>query len=229
MRYAVITDIHSNVFALKAALKEIDEHKPDKIICLGDIVGNGAYPDETVQLIRKRGDILCVKGNHDMFANLDLSKFPNTDTRLKMFKWQQKILTKSAKQFLADLPNILIFNDSGKKIVAFHYPKNQKNRFKDLIYMPNDEQVKDLFEGLDGDVFLFGHEHSGSLSEVGGRYFLNFGTLGNLLEKDSARYGIVDVTPQKVVYKSFIAKYDDSLPRKKMEEIYAILGIDVNL
>ena len=86
MKYAVITDIHSNVFALKAALKEIDLHRPDKIICLGDIVGNGAYPDETVQLIKKRGDILCVKGNHDMFANLDLTKFPTSDTRLKMFK-----------------------------------------------------------------------------------------------------------------------------------------------
>ncbi|MBQ3219745.1 MAG: metallophosphoesterase, partial [Clostridia bacterium] len=68
MRYAIITDVHANVFALKAALKEIDELKPDKIICLGDIVGGGAYPDETVQLIKKRGDILCVKGNHDMFA-----------------------------------------------------------------------------------------------------------------------------------------------------------------
>ena len=43
MRYAVITDVHANVFALKAALKEIDLLKPDKIICLGDIVGGGAY------------------------------------------------------------------------------------------------------------------------------------------------------------------------------------------
>ena len=227
MKYAVITDIHSNVFALKAALKEIDLHRPDKIICLGDIVGNGAYPDETVQLIKKRGDILCVKGNHDMFANLDLTKFPTSDTRLKMFKWQQRVLTKSAKQFLADLPNVLFFNDCGKKVVAFHYPKNRKNRFKELIYMPNEAEVKTLFEGLDGDVFLFGHEHSGSLTEIDGKYYLNFGTLGNLLEKDCARYGIVDITPEKVVYKSFIAHYDDSLPRKRMEEIYSILGIEL--
>ena len=75
MRYAIITDIHANIFALKVALKEIDEKKPDKIICLGDIVGNGAYPEETVQFIRKRGDILCVKGNHDLFANLNLKLF----------------------------------------------------------------------------------------------------------------------------------------------------------
>ena len=61
MRYAVITDVHSNIFALRAALFEIDKLHADKIICLGDIVGNGFYPDETVSLIRERGDIECVK------------------------------------------------------------------------------------------------------------------------------------------------------------------------
>ena len=66
MRYAVITDVHSNIFALRAALFEIDKLHADKIICLGDIVGNGFYPDETVSLIRERGDIECVKGNHDL-------------------------------------------------------------------------------------------------------------------------------------------------------------------
>ncbi|MBR2336596.1 MAG: metallophosphoesterase family protein [Clostridia bacterium] len=227
MRYAVITDVHSNIFALKAALKEIDELKPDKIICLGDIVGNGAYPDETVQYIRRRGDILCVKGNHDMFATLDLAKLPPCDTRIKMFAWQQRVLTASAKAFLEALPDVLTFEDCGKKIVAFHYPKNQRNRFKDLIYLPTKEQVEWLFKGLEGDVFLFGHEHTGSLTEIGDRLFLNFGTLGNMLEKDCARYGILDVTPEKVTYKSITCNYDDTIPRKRMEEIYSLLGIEI--
>ncbi len=227
MRYAVITDVHANVFALKSALKEIDELKPDKIICLGDIVGGGAYPDETVQLIKKRGDILCVKGNHDMFATLDLKKLPSVDTRIKMFAWQQRVLTKSAKDFLESLPPVLTFEDCGKKIVAFHYPKNQRGRFKDLIYLPSDDEIRELFKGLDGDIFLFGHEHTGSLTELDGKYYLNFGTLGNMLEKDSARFGILDVSEEKVVYKSIIAHYDDSLPRRRMQEIYSLLGIDI--
>ena len=227
MRYAVITDVHANVFALRAALKEIDELNVDKIICLGDIVGGGAYPDETVQLIRKRKDILCVKGNHDMFATLDLKKMPAVDTRIKMFAWQQKVLTKSAKAFLEELPPRLTFDDCGKKIVALHYPKNQRGRFKDLIYLPSDDEVRELFKGLEGDVFLFGHEHTGSLTELDGKYYLNFGTLGNMLEKDCARYGILDVSEEKVVYKSFNAYYDDSLPRRRMQEIYSLLGIEI--
>lgn len=229
MRYAVITDIHSNVFALRSVLEEIDKQNVDTIICLGDIVGNGAYPEETVQLIRARGDILCVKGNHDMFATLDLNKVPVCDSRLKMFKWQQRLLTRSAKSFLQDLPPVLTFEDCGKKIVAFHYPKNERGRFKDLIYLPSEEQVKSLFNGLDGDIFLFGHEHTGSLTEIEGKYYLNFGTLGNMLEKDVARYGILDVTEGKVAYKSFNVSYDDSLPRKRAMEIHALLGVELKL
>lgn len=229
MRYAVITDVHSNIFALKAVLKEIDEQKVDKIICLGDIVGNGAYPEECVQYIRARGDILCVKGNHDMFATIDLSKVPLCDSRIKMFKWQQRVLTKTAKTFLQELPPILIFNDSGKKIVAFHYPKNEKGRFKELIYLPTKEQVESLFKGLDGDIFLFGHEHTGSLTEIDGKFYLNFGTLGNMLEKDVARYGILDVAEGKVAYKSFNVSYDDSLPRKRALEIHSLLGAEIKL
>jgi len=223
MKYAIITDIHANIFALKAVMAEIDKIKPDKIICLGDIVGNGAYPEETVKYIKKRGDILCVKGNHDLFANLNLSTFPTADTRLKMFKWTQKALSNSSRKFLDELPWVLNFEDCGKKIVAFHYPKNQKGRFKDLIYLPSNEQVKELFEGLSGDIFLFGHEHTGSLTELDGKYYLNFGTLGNMLFEDVARLGILEVTEEKVVYKSINVKYDQSTAFKRAEEIRQIL------
>jgi hypothetical protein len=40
-------------------------------------------------------------------------------------------------------------------------------------------------------------------------------------------YGILDVTEEKVTYKSLIATYDDTIPRKRMEEIYALLGIEL--
>jgi predicted phosphodiesterase len=140
-----------------------------------------------------------------------------------MFKWTQNVLSKSSKKFLDELPWIRTFEDCGKTVVAFHYPKNNKNRFKDLIYLPSDEQVRELFSGLRGDVFLFGHEHTGSLTELDGKYFLNFGTLGNMLEKDCARFGILEITEEKVFYKLINVNYDDTLPRKRAEEINAIL------
>ncbi|MEE9542311.1 MAG: metallophosphoesterase family protein, partial [Thermodesulfobacteriota bacterium] len=63
MRYAIISDIHSNLEALRAVLDDIDNRRVDKIVSLGDIVGYNANPNETVDLIRERG-IMSIAGNH---------------------------------------------------------------------------------------------------------------------------------------------------------------------
>ncbi len=224
MKYAVFSDVHSNVFALKAALCEIDKLRPDKIICLGDIVGNGFYPEETVSLIREREDIVCVKGNHDMFVTMDLRNFSKEDPRVKVFTWQQKVLSSASKKFLSALPPVLKFKDGDFDITAYHYPTNHGGRFKNMKYLPSKQDLEYLFGDEKGDIFLFGHEHTGSLNEVNGRYFLNFGTLGNFLQKDTARFGLLEIDGKKVVYKPINAYYDDSTARETTERLNRILN-----
>src|ERR1700722_1455329 len=58
---AFISDIHSNLEALRAVLDDIGE---TDVYCLGDIVGYGASPNEVVALLRERG-ATCIVGNHD--------------------------------------------------------------------------------------------------------------------------------------------------------------------
>ena len=143
MKIGVITDIHSNLPALKAVLAELYKLKPDKIICCGDIVGNGAFPEETVQVVSRLENFISVKGNHDIFATINLIGVGPEDPRLDFFKWQQKVLSKYSKNYLANLP--LCYSDvyCGFKIAAVHYPMNEKNRFKDLVYMPEIKQTEE--------------------------------------------------------------------------------------
>ena len=223
MRYAVISDIHANPDALKAVLAEIDRLSADKIVCLGDIVGGGAYPEETVQMIRRRGDIDCVKGNHDIFSTIDLSSFRTDDTRLRLFRWQQRVMSGSSKSFLSSLPTSRKYFDCGLTVDCRHYPMNEKGRFRELVYLPTEEQIRALFRGMKGDVFLFGHEHTGSQTVIGNRYFLNFGTVGNFLYPDTALFGVVDIENGRVGYRSVKVSYDDSRVRKRTEEIRAVL------
>ncbi|WP_066640143.1 metallophosphoesterase family protein [Desulfolucanica intricata] len=61
---AVFADIHSNLHALMAVLDDIDSRKPDFILCAGDLVGYGPYPNEVVKTIKERG-IPTVMGNYD--------------------------------------------------------------------------------------------------------------------------------------------------------------------
>jgi len=68
MAIAILADIHSNLEALEAVLKDIEEKGGvDGIWCLGDIVGYG--PDPHLCLERLKGlNPLCVAGNHDWAA-----------------------------------------------------------------------------------------------------------------------------------------------------------------
>lgn len=64
MKMAVLADIHGNVLALEAGLKDVERRAPDFIFCLSDLVGNGAFPNEVISPIR-RSRIPTIMGNYD--------------------------------------------------------------------------------------------------------------------------------------------------------------------
>jgi len=64
MIYAIISDIHANLEALEVCLKEIDKIKPDRLICLGDLVDYCAQPNEVVEKVKSSCDVVIL-GNHD--------------------------------------------------------------------------------------------------------------------------------------------------------------------
>ena len=64
MKYAIISDIHSNLEALERVLEEIKNREADQVICLGDVVGYGADPSKCLKLLRETADEI-IMGNHD--------------------------------------------------------------------------------------------------------------------------------------------------------------------
>lgn len=62
---AILSDIHSNLQALEAVLREVKGCGVEEIVFLGDIVGYGGSPSECVNMVRKAGGV-CVMGNHDV-------------------------------------------------------------------------------------------------------------------------------------------------------------------
>ena len=53
-RWGVIADIHGNREALESVLAVLDARRIDRLLCLGDVVGYNADPDECVAIVRKR-------------------------------------------------------------------------------------------------------------------------------------------------------------------------------
>ena len=67
VRYAVLSDIHGNLAALEAVLTDLADAAINRYLCLGDIVGYGARPNQCCDLVREL-DAISIRGNHDEAA-----------------------------------------------------------------------------------------------------------------------------------------------------------------
>src|SRR5262245_4180811 len=63
-RFGIFSDVHANQEALIAVLKAFESERIDRFICLGDVVGYGASPNECCDLVRKAAQH-TILGNHD--------------------------------------------------------------------------------------------------------------------------------------------------------------------
>lgn len=103
MAIAIISDIHSNLEALETALDFIDSRNIEEINCLGDIVGYGPNPNECVQLIRERCDIVLM-GNHD-YAAIGLANVDYFNEYAKIAtQWTMNALSRKNVDYLKTLP-----------------------------------------------------------------------------------------------------------------------------
>ena len=62
--FAIISDIHSNLKALRAVLDDLEKRGVEEFYCLGDIIGYGPEPAECLDLVAQRCKV-CLCGNHD--------------------------------------------------------------------------------------------------------------------------------------------------------------------
>lgn len=103
MRYAILSDIHSNLEAFSAVLESIAAEKPDQLICLGDIVGYGASPKECLDLVRAHCHHIVI-GNHDhAVLGLTNKEFFNPNAK-KAVEWTAQKLGEEDFAFLKTLP-----------------------------------------------------------------------------------------------------------------------------
>jgi predicted phosphodiesterase len=102
VHYAILSDIHSNLPALEAVLARLERVGVDRILCLGDIVGYGASPNECCDLLRSAG-ALSVQGNHDRAAVQPGEERWFTPAAKRCILWTREQLTEENRGGLAEL------------------------------------------------------------------------------------------------------------------------------
>lgn len=153
-RYGVIADIHANKEALTAALAAL-EGRVDRIVCLGDIVGYNADPDECAELVRRRCAV-SIMGNHELIA-LGLLDFSRCTKQAEhALRRTRKTLSRESAQWLSQLPPHHRLEDGA---VLVH------GGVRDVLqYMTTPAQIAENAPYLAADfpgarVCFFGHSH----------------------------------------------------------------------
>jgi len=108
MRLAVFSDIHGNYEALQAFIVDAQQRHVHRYMCLGDIVGYGASPNQCIELIKSLSKMNCVLGNHDAAAIWRYSPYAMTKDAKEVILWTIDRLTEDNKVFLKQLRPMLI-------------------------------------------------------------------------------------------------------------------------
>lgn len=150
MLVAVFSDIHANLPAFEAILRDSDEAGVEERWCLGDVVGYGADPDLCVELARERCEV-CLVGNHDLavLGELDTSTF--SGAAATAVEWTTEHTEKANLDFLAGLAP----SDAGNAAALYH--ASPRDPVWEYVLWP--EQAADCIAVQEKRVSFVGHSH----------------------------------------------------------------------
>lgn len=172
MLLAIMSDIHSNFLALKAVLKDAKSNfKPDKYICLGDIIGYGAQPNECVEVV-KENNMEFVYGNHEI-SIFDENYFltGNKDAKIS-WDWTKQELTQENMNYLRQYHRHDFFGDIWYD--GAFVKKHNKTRFVHAS-LPEPQifrYVKMELEGMDPNIAIHPNECFRSLDDEVNQLFV---------------------------------------------------------
>lgn len=213
-RVAVFSDVHANRPALKAVLADVAAQGVDALFCLGDILGGGDMPNETLELLKESQSAL-VLSDYDQNVALNLEVWGDDTTGATgeardMFRWTRRHTTVENKRFMAGLPIVAEFYVGQLRAVAFHGspPDNLLDFRKEETYGREIETIVVDTDHLRGegaeailsqaetlfsaDVYLFGYTHRVHYVEQGGKHFVNVGAVdGGNSQVEWAGYAII--------------------------------------
>lgn len=196
MKIAIISDIHANLQALQATLKDIEKRKVDKIICLGDIISKGVHQRECIDIIKEKCDIV-IRGNCDRHFSIEhLNIEEMSEIERNRIIWNQKILTKEDREYLYNLPYCEEFYMSGSLVRLYHATPEVDDKAvvnedgiqtKIKMFYPSEKTKSQKV----ADVVIYGHIHHPYMDKLYNKTLINVGSVGNSFdvirnpEKDS--------------------------------------------
>ena len=212
MKFAVISDIHGNMFALDAVLEDIKLHNVDKIFCLGDLAMAGPEPNKTIDYIKNQ-DWTIIQGNTDyMIVNFSEDLFQkvasNAPIMANALKYDVKEITAENVEYLKNLPAQKSIELDGVKILLVHGSprKNDENIFPDLSM----KKIEEIVENVAESVIFCGHTHIPCGYQTNSKKtIVNVGSVGRpFTENPQACYVLAEAVNGQLLVEHHMVNYD---------------------
>jgi Predicted phosphoesterase len=230
MRILVISDVHANLTALDAVIKDAGTF--ERVWCLGDVVGYGPQPNECISRLREL-DLTCLAGNHDLAVVGKTPLWEFTNSAKEVIFWTRHWLTDSNRDWLTSLPSTPLVVE--KDITLVHASP------RDPIweYIVARETARDNLAFIETPICLNGHSHMPVMFRkpwdglkileeqlrvnapvrltTYDQVFLNPGSVGQPRDEDPrASYAIVDLDAMTFTLRR--AQYDFTVTQKLMKQ-----------
>ncbi len=185
MRYAVISDIHSNLEALDATLIFLQSNPVDRIISCGDIVGYGPNPVQCINKLRSLNNFTSVIGNHDaaVLDKIDITGFNNEAK--EAIRINKNMLSKNELDYLNSLKTTISENNT---FFVHGSPRDPINEY--LFLSEKFNQMMPLFKEK---VCFVGHTHQPIVFEYSSKGNCNFYQDVDIIELENDKRYIINV------------------------------------
>jgi putative phosphoesterase len=189
MRVATLYDVHGNLRALEAVLREIPSEAT--IVVGGDVCAGGARPSETLERLRGLGErVRWLRGN----ADRELTPGEKGLAPAEVIKATRAALTDEQIAFLYRLPPTV---QIGEMLFCHATPRNDVDIFTERT--PK-ERIADFFANADANVVVCGHTHTQFERTIAGKRVINSGSVGMPYEDAPGAYWTLDLEHRHTEY-----------------------------
>lgn len=196
MRIAVISDIHSNIYALESTLDDIQKRNIDLIACTGDLVGYATNPNQVIETIRKNR-VLTIMGNYDdaignykIICGCDYPDPKDAEKAGLSMHFTGQETTDENKAYLRSLPKEVTLTFNEKTIRLVHGSTRVINEY----LKENSKEADEVMDELVEDILVCGHTHIPYAKYYGQKLLVNAGSVGKpKANNPNANYVIIDI------------------------------------
>jgi len=182
VRVALLSDMHGNAVAFRAALADVERHEVDLIVSLGDVAQGGPQPKECIDLLREL-DCPCVFGNSDDFLlTLDFGADAVDDEEdrrrlLETADWSRGQLGAEGLDFLRGFQPTV---QAGDVLCCHATPLSNED-----VILPESErtQLERALVNVETAAVAAGHVHLQWLRRVNGKLWFCVGSVGLVYEQ----------------------------------------------